>query len=56
MNIMKMTPRNITIQISHIEYKCPHCEETISYDTDGIPTSNQCHKCMKEIDFEDKIL
>lgn len=42
----------VTSEISHICYTCPHCKETISYDTDGLPAKEQCHKCLKKLTFE----
>lgn len=47
------TKRYITSKISHIKYQCPHCGKVTSYDTDGIPVKNDCHSCLKKIDFED---
>ena len=50
---IKLTPRQITMQVKHVEYVCPHCSQKTSYDTDSIPTKNTCHQCLKTIDFED---
>lgn len=48
---MKETPLHVQIVVSSVSYDCPECGETTSYQTDGLPPKNQCHKCLKKIKF-----
>jgi hypothetical protein len=39
-------------KICHICDECPHCGESISYDTDRLPTLHHCAKCLQPFDFK----
>jgi uncharacterized protein (DUF983 family) len=46
----KETTMFVTTKVEHIEYRCPYCNELISYDTDLMPTKEQCHKCLHDLE------
>lgn len=49
---MKKTNIQIFSKVSRIKYTCPMCNETTDYQTDSPPVENQCHRCLKPIEFE----
>lgn len=44
----KLTRIYTTAKIQHICYQCPHCEQVVNYDTDGLPKA-ECHWCLKPL-------
>ena len=50
------TLRTIKTMEILISYTCPYCEEMTMYETSSLPKSNVCHRCLKELEFEDEYI
>jgi hypothetical protein len=49
---MKPTALYATQKIIYMRYQCPHCQEVVSYFTESLPAKEQCHKCLKPLQFK----
>lgn len=49
---MKTVKLFVSAKIETLTYICPHCEQFVSYETDGLPPKGQCHKCLQPLKFK----
>ena len=46
----KITTLFVYRTISRIHYQCRECHAVVDYQTDSLPTKNECHQCLQPLD------